>query len=476
MSWREDAVDASESSPLLLDPNKDVEVAVLMRRGRDHDSHVRDDHDSERRGSAAARRARAVALGCLYGNAAFQSFSSSGIQAVLNMYLNEFLVLTSASSNALSAAFVVAFSLLAPVGGYIADRRWGNYRTQLVAQIVWAIGMTVIVLITWRVCYTLFGSATAAGTRTIAGVGLFLVAVGYGVVQPLQSVLVADQFGGEEHDGEEDSARACDGAVEGDGDGGAVMTADMTAEEKAKRSSFSWYYFSCNVGNLGGESVNPQLRQDKGPLVAMLSIGGGLVASVIFFVAGRRFLVRKSPPSPQGRAGVQHPEEDHATAKVSMKQKFRSWRETEDGRALMRVVMLFCGMIVFWATFNQQNNSWVQQGKDMDGKICFSSDSCVTIAPDTMPSTNDFMDLLLIVFFEYVAFPLYERCRGYRPRPLEKMTVGLWCAGIAFLLSSILQQKIDHAKSNQEAHLSILWQLPQVGILAPPASLHPRPL
>ena len=101
--------------------------------------------------------------------------------------------------------------------------------------------------------------------------------VGYGLIQPMQSVMVADQF---DDDGDEET-------------------------NKQRASSFSWFvrqqylriieltytgcvkdwcltlfypfyrfYMSENIGNFIGESVNPELRATVGPVWAMLSITG----------------------------------------------------------------------------------------------------------------------------------------------------------------------------------------------------------
>ena len=70
---------------------------------------------------SARRRRRA--LWFLYLNAALTCYAGTGLLAILNLYLSDYLLLSSSAANAITAAYIVVFSALAPVGGYLADRR-----------------------------------------------------------------------------------------------------------------------------------------------------------------------------------------------------------------------------------------------------------------------------------------------------------------------------------------------------------------
>ncbi len=61
-------------------------------------------------------RTRRKALLFLYLNAALQSFSSAGILAILDLYMSDFLLLSGSTANAITAAFIVVFSAIAPIG------------------------------------------------------------------------------------------------------------------------------------------------------------------------------------------------------------------------------------------------------------------------------------------------------------------------------------------------------------------------
>ena len=95
----------------------------------------------------------------------------------------------------------------------------------------------------------------------------------------------------------------------------------------------------------------------------------------------------------------------------------------------------------------------------MNSDICFTSDHCITIAPDTMcvcmlcgvvlfftfphsfrPSVNDLFDIVLIALFESAVFPLVTRMNGgHVLKPLPKIAVGMFCAVLSFIAAGFVQ-------------------------------------
>jgi dipeptide/tripeptide permease len=95
----------------------------------------------------------------------------------------------------------------------MSDKRLGNYRTQVICQVIWVIGQAIVLLLTVSAVDKLLGGVTGHAVVPLVTIGLLVLAVGYGLIQPMQSVLVADQF---DENGDEES-------------------------NKQRASSFSWF-------------------------------------------------------------------------------------------------------------------------------------------------------------------------------------------------------------------------------------------
>lgn len=138
------------------------------------------------------------------------------------------------------------------------------------------------------------------------------------------------------------------------------------------KRSFSWYYFSLNVGAFAGEAGLPILRQSFGFTVAFFSVAGISVycnlyrwittviiagislLSTLLFWAGTSFYVKKPHRSTDGnRSQLNSPPAVRLTLKQTVQQ-------------LWPIMTIFLPLIVFWALFFQQNSTWIQQGLDMD--------------------------------------------------------------------------------------------------------------
>jgi dipeptide/tripeptide permease len=124
-------------------------------------------------------------------------------------------------------------------------------------------------------------------------------------------------------------------------------------------------------------------------------------------------------------------------------------------KSLLNVLVLYLPIPLFWALFNQQGSRWTEQAKLMRGKVAF-----FTIEPDQIQMANPLLILVFIPLYEYVLYPLLDLI-GIR-RPLQKMTLGGVLAGVAFLLSMVVQLNMDKAPANS---VSMLWQLPQYAVM-----------
>ncbi len=241
------------------------------------------------------------------------------------------------------------------------------------------------------------------GTKWGLYAGLILLAIGSGGIKPCVSAFVGDQFG--------------------------------PGQEKQLTKAYSLFYWSINFGSFFAFSFLPYIRQKWGYSVAFLIPGIFMLLATAIFFSGRKSFVMKPPTSTL-------PPVDAATRAA--------------GRAtLWRIALVFLPVTVFWSLFDQQNTTWVQQGQQMvPVKL-----GDYTIDGETMQSTNPIFVMAIIPLFVTWLYPTLTRI-GLRPTLLRRMGSGMVLAALAFLISAMLQKRIEGGEK-----LSILWQLLPYGVM-----------
>lgn len=126
-----------------------------------------------------------------------------------------------------------------------------------------------------------------------------------------------------------------------------------------------------------------------------------------------------------------------------------------DIRILSKILILYLPLPIFWSLFDQQGSRWTYQAKRMNGDLGF-----YVIKPDQMQMVNPLLILAFIPLFDSVVYPLLSRV-GLR-RPLQKLTLGGILAGIAFLLSALVQFQIEASPANS---INMLWLVPQYVVM-----------
>lgn len=91
-------------------------------------------------------------------------------------------------------------------------------------------------------------------------------------------------------------------------------------------------------------------------------------------------------------------------------------------RLILRVLVLYLPIALFWALFFQQGSRWVFQAIRMNGDLGF-----YTFKPDQLAFINPLLVLILVPVFEYFVYPLLSKV-GITTA-LEKVTLGGVLAG-----------------------------------------------
>ncbi len=394
----------------------------------------------------------------IIGNEACERFSFYGMRNILTAYLVSHLLLDLGEKESQLAAkeifhiFVMGVYFFPLLGGWLADRFWGKYRTIFWLSLVYCGG---------HLCLALF-----EGQKMGFYFGLFLIALGAGGIKPCVSSFVGDQF-------------------------------DQSNKGQA-RVVFDIFYWTINFGSFFASLMIPWILERWGASWAF-GIPGILMgmATLIYWLGRGRYIM--IPPAPrdehsfgrvistalwgQGRwsAGAtlailgcmlavgtlclwetlglvaalclalvwilifgslgayrelgaiagKHPEEAISGVK-----------------AVLRVLVIFALVTPFWSLFDQKASTWIIQARLMNlpGWSWFTNVS-------QMQALNPLLVVMLIPFNNLVLYPFLAR-HGFNISPLRRMAVGIAFSGVAWIGVGLIQIMLEQGQP-----VSILWQV-----------------
>jgi len=180
------------------------------------------------------------------------------------------------------------------LGGIIADRWLGHYRSVLIGGIIIALGHFSMAVPALPFFYT----------------GLALIVIGTGLLKPNVSTLVGSLY---------------------------------RRDDPRRDAGFSLFYMGINIGAFFAPFVTGYLGQKINWHIGFAAAGVGMVFGVIQYIAGKKYLV---PAEPEVRLVEEHPE---AAAKVPLTRT--------DWMRLSVIGILFFFGIIFWAGYEQAGTS-----------------------------------------------------------------------------------------------------------------------
>jgi len=351
----------------------------------------------------------------IIGNEACERFSFYGMRNILTVFLIDWLLKDhvaaqadrEAAAKAVFHLFVFGVYFTPLLGGFLADRFLGKYRTILYISLLYCAG---------HGCLALFSDQPTGFYA-----GLVLIALGSGGIKPCVSALVGDQF---------------------------------TAENKhLVNKVFAIFYWSINLGSFFASLLIPKTLRLFGPAVAFGIPGILMAIATIVFWLGRNYYVkvpptRKDPHSflavvrsalrkrGQGgpildRARDEHPED-----------------AVEGVKAVFRLLSIFAFIPFFWMLFDQKASTWVVQARSMDLRI-----GPWTFEPAQMQLVNPALVMLLIPFTTGVAYPFFKRL-GWELTPLRRMPIGMALGATSFVIAGLLNVPVAAG-----VKISVVWQV-----------------
>ncbi|KAK2840110.1 hypothetical protein Q5P01_013850 [Channa striata] len=346
-----------------------------------------------------------------------ERFSYYGMKAVLTLYFLTYLHWDKDLSTAVYHAFSGLCYFTPILGALIADSWLGKFKTIIYLSIVYVIGHVVKSV----------GAIPTVGNSDVhialSMVGLILIAFGTGGIKPCVAA-----FGGDQFDEENLSER---------------------------QKFFSIFYMSINAGSLLSTVITPVLRGDVqcfGGDCYALAFGvpaALMVVALVVFIAGSG-LYKRNPP--QGNILLEvcncigfaikrrwkrskyDPDRKHW---LDWAEEKYSKRLIQEIKMVLRVLVLYIPLPMFWALFDQQGSRWTLQATRMN--LAFGG--AFIIKPDQMQMLNALLILLFVPIFDLIIYPLVGLCR-INITPLRKMATGMIFAAVAFGAATLVELNV----------------------------------
>jgi POT family proton-dependent oligopeptide transporter len=174
---------------------------------------------------------------------------------------------------------------------------------------------------------------------------------------------------------------------------------------------YGWFYLSINIGATTSTLLTPVLLRRFGPHVAF-AVPGVLMglATLVFWMGSRRYV--HVPPA--GRAF------------------FRETFSSQGMGALARLALIYICIAPFWAVFEQNASTWVEQAKQMDRRLLG-----IEWEPAHLQAVNPLLVLILVPLFSYVLYPAVSRV--WAMTPLRRISVGLFLTALAAYVPAQIQ-------------------------------------
>ncbi len=398
----------------------------------------------------------------IIGSEGCERFSFYGMRNILTPFLITVLLLQKGEAKDVFHSFVIGVYFFPLLGGWIADRLFGKYRTILWFSLIYCIGLGTLALF--------------PRDRTAFMTGLFLVALGAGGIKPLVASFIGDQF-------------------------------DARTKHLAK-VVFDAFYWIINFGSFFGSLLMPIFLVGFGPEIAFGIPAVLMLLATVVLWAGRHIYVMV-PVAPANPSSFIRVVKTALLAKDPAHGNLGFWLavlgvvaagatflligtldivpiiclavvvflvfggvgtwmqldrargvhsdEAVDGvRSVLRVLIVFALVTPFFSLFDQKATEWVNQGGTMHVPTWNLMTGWETnFQPAQMQAFNPLFVMILIPFNNLVLYP-WLRKRGWEPTALRKMTAGILFSAFAWIAAGVLQLQIEGSAVKS---ISIFWQL-----------------
>jgi proton-dependent oligopeptide transporter, POT family len=346
----------------------------------------------------------------IIGNEGCERFSFYGMSAILTVHMMDTLRFQEHDAEWIYHLFVFVAYMTPLIGGWIADRWLGKYKTILYLSFGYVAGHGVI--------------AAFEGENGLY-LGLALIALGAGGIKPCVSAFVGDQFRSDQ---------------------GHLVT-----------KVYGLFYWIINFGAFFSQLLTPKLLVWYGPSVAFGVPGVLMALALVIFVLGKRHYKVTPPTGPNPHSFLKVVWYALTNRNKSKLGDFFSTaesafpKEAVDGaRAVCRIALVFAPVPAFFALFYQYGSTWVVQATKCD-LYAFG----LKMEASQISALNGVFVLGSIPLLTRYVYPYLQK-RGMAKTALSRMQAGMYLAIVSFVCAAILEAVIVAG-----GFPNALWQTPQ---------------
>lgn len=350
----------------------------------------------------------------LFTTEMWERFSYYGMRAILSLYMIKALFYSTAFTSSVYGYYTGLVYLTPLIGGYIADRYWGNRKSIITGGFLMALGQFSLAASSFL--YTpqsvaVTNSFFIFNYQTIFFlIGLLLLVMGNGFFKPNISSMVGFLYS--DNDGRRDSA-------------------------------FTIFYMGINLGALLSPIIVGGLGDTGNPadfMYGFLAAGIGMILGLVVFIFGKnKYLV-----DPEGKPVGQIP--NHKYDPEGCNNKSLTWIEKQ--RIAVIFILAFFG-IFFWAAFEQAGVSLTFLAEQHVDRLVTSIN--YTIPTAWFQSVNPLAILIFAPFFAGLWLKLKDQ--GKEPSIPLKMAAGLLLLSFGFMVLVVASKTLDGGSNT----ISPIW-------------------
>jgi len=238
-------------------------------------------------------------LSTLFFTEMWERFSYYGMRGFLILYMTKALGFTDRHASSAYATYVSSVWLTPIIGGFIADRWLGQYRSVLIGGIIIALGHFTLAFHGLPSLYA----------------GLTLIVIGTGLLKPNISTIVGSLY---------------------------------ERGDERRDAGFSLFYMGINLGAFLGPIIAGRLAEGVDWHLGFACAGVGMMFGLIQYVLGRE---RLQP------AIARLAEQKRERAAVEVAQQQKATLTSDDWRRISAVVVLFLFASLFWGAYEQAGST-----------------------------------------------------------------------------------------------------------------------
>ncbi|MCK9150588.1 peptide MFS transporter [Methanobacterium alcaliphilum] len=351
----------------------------------------------------------------------WERFSYYGMRAILSLYMLKALLFSIAFTSTIYGYYTGLVYLTPLIGGYVADRYWGNRKSIIIGAILMALGQFSLATSSYfynpSLSNTVSHSYLFNNQEIFFLIGLFLLIMGNGFFKPNISSMVGSLY---------------------------------EKNDKKRDSAFTIFYMGINLGALLSPLVIGGIGDTGNPadfIYGFLAAGVGMILGLLVFIFSKdKYLV-----SPSGKKlGIFSDDRNQFNQKeivLDQRGNLKTDINTFIDKPLtliekQRIGVIFIlsfFVIFFWTAFEQAGVSltfFAQQNVDRILTFCHW-----TIPASWFQSINPMAILIFAPLFATL-WPLLNQ-RKLEPSIPSKMAIGLLLLSLGFLILTIPAGMID---------------------------------